>query len=311
MSEAGDEWWVAAPAGWREASFSLPACRALSRRGPVRVLCGPQQRRFWELAGFETTAMAKLAPRDLAGVGRMIVWEDGAIAKAAAKARVAERVGPAMDGLAKRLTQAVEVAGPPGPPSHRVRRYLGVVESMGIDPMEPANFAPIEVGPEVVRSGRWLVVPDSDFGANHEWEVDRWFALLEWLGKCGVAWELGGRGAVAKALADWFSVERREIDLAAVPEEVAGFEFCLAADGSVPHVAAALGTRCAVLFGPGEPALTRPLGRQHLAVRRKVECSPCFLTKCPIDLRCQRELEVEMVEKALGEWAGLLAGAVG
>ena len=306
MSEAGDAWWVAAPDGWREACFLLPACRALARRGPVNVLSTVGQRRFWELAGFEVVEVsAKAGAKDFANVARLLVWEDGAVAKAAAKAGVAQRVGPATDGLRKRLTRPVEVDGKPGPPVHRVRRFLAVVEVLGAEAMRAENFAPIEVAEPKLRPGTWLVVPDSDFGRNHEWEVDRWFELLEWLGNAGVAWELGGDGPLARTLGEWFGVGREGIDPAAAPETLAGLGACLAADGSVPHVAAAFGTRCAVLFGPGEPALVRPLGRQHLAVRRRVECSPCFLTKCPIDLRCQRELEVETVKKAVGEWAGI------
>ena len=43
----------------------------------------------------------------------------------------------------------------------------------------------------------------------------------------------------------------------------------------------------------------RPLGKQHVIVRRKVECSPCHAPKCRMDLRCQNELEVEEVLRAL------------
>jgi hypothetical protein len=49
----------------------------------------------------------------------------------------------------------------------------------------------------------------------------------------------------------------------------------------------------------------RPLGKQHLIVRRKVECAPCHAPKCRMDLRCQTELEVGEVLRVL---AAVVAG---
>ena len=82
-------------------------------------------------------------------------------------------------------------------------------------------------------------------------------------------------------------------------DELASHGLCITADGSVPHLAAHVGTRCVVLFGPGEPEWMRPLGKQHLIARRKVECSPCFASKCVMDLRCQKELEATEILRVL------------
>jgi ADP-heptose:LPS heptosyltransferase len=59
-----------------------------------------------------------------------------------------------------------------------------------------------------------------------------------------------------------------------------------------------------VLFGPGEPEWMRPMGKRHVIVRRKVECSPCHAPKCRMDLRCQHELEVAEVLRGLAGVAG-------
>jgi len=74
----------------------------------------------------------------------------------------------------------------------------------------------------------------------------------------------------------------------------------VAADGSLGHLGALVGTTCLTLFGPGNPVSRRPLGRRHSIARRHVECSPCMLTKCPMDLRCQNELLVDAVLKKMG-----------
>jgi heptosyltransferase-2 len=80
---------------------------------------------------------------------------------------------------------------------------------------------------------------------------------------------------------------------------LAAYGFVIAADGSLPHLAAHVGATCVVLFGPNDPAWKRPLGRRHAIVRRDVECAPCLLAKCPLDLRCQIELESERVWQAV------------
>ncbi|MGE9270350.1 MAG: glycosyltransferase family 9 protein, partial [Verrucomicrobiales bacterium] len=77
------------------------------------------------------------------------------------------------------------------------------------------------------------------------------------------------------------------------------YEMCLSVESSIPHIAASYGVRCAVLYGPGDPTLTRPLGKQHLAVRRKVECSPCHMNRCTLDLRCQHDLTPNLVVETL------------
>jgi heptosyltransferase-2 len=58
------------------------------------------------------------------------------------------------------------------------------------------------------------------------------------------------------------------------------------------------------IFGSTEPSLTGPVGTTeppHRILRRKVECSPCYLRECPIDFRCMKEITVEMVATAVKE----------
>jgi ADP-heptose:LPS heptosyltransferase len=63
------------------------------------------------------------------------------------------------------------------------------------------------------------------------------------------------------------------------------------------HLAAALGTKVAALFGPTAPWRTGPFGDGHQVVRLGLPCSPCFKRQCP-DPRCLNDLSPEMVEAA-------------
>jgi len=68
-------------------------------------------------------------------------------------------------------------------------------------------------------------------------------------------------------------------------------------DTGAMHLAAALGTPVAALFGPTAPWRTGPFGEGHQVVRLGLQCSPCFKRQCPAP-RCLNELYPAMVEAA-------------
>jgi ADP-heptose:LPS heptosyltransferase len=267
----------------------------------VRVLCPQRQIPFWEASGFAGAKgyPDKASARQIAGLlegGSVasLAWEAGEAADAFAKAGIERRLGPPAKGLDKRLTERIQIIEKPGPVSHRVQFYLKIAEKLGAEAMVAENFAPLRI--TVPNDpGRVLLVPDSDLGTHYQWSSERWEELARALLGRGRSLRIATAGpmgaALAKALPEADTVS---LELPAL-EELASHGLCLAADGSVGHLAAHVGTRCVVLFGPGEPQWMRPLGRQHAIARRKVECSPCHAPKCLMDLRCQRELEVEEV----------------
>ncbi len=61
------------------------------------------------------------------------------------------------------------------------------------------------------------------------------------------------------------------------------------------HIAPAVGTDTIVIFGPTNPATTRPFSDKAEIIRKAVECSPCMLRDCPIDHRCMTRISVEEV----------------
>lgn len=64
-------------------------------------------------------------------------------------------------------------------------------------------------------------------------------------------------------------------------------------DMGLAHVAPAVGTKTAVIFGPTNPVTTRPFSDNAVVIRNEVECSPCMLRECPIDHRCMTGVSVE------------------
>lgn len=212
-----------------------------------------------------------------------------------AHAGVPSRFGLPAAGLAKQLTHPIEITQRPGPPTHHVRRFLDTAAQLGAGPFEPRHFSNLP-SPVAREPGTLLLSPDSDFGTHYSWPAERWIALLEGLPLAPERVRIQASGPIAQALAIASGLPLIEsLDLL----QLAAFEHAIIADSSVAHLAASFGVTCAVLFGPGDPERTRPLGKQHLSIRHKVECSPCLMTKCPLDLRCQLELEVDDARAAL------------
>ena len=306
---------VAVPERWDEACFAVPAVRALVASGMgVGILCPAGQRGFWEtVRGLMVVEFSpKSKPKEVAaGISgnwnASLAWETGLAAEVFKIAGITRRLGVAERKLNKLLTHPLEVRV--SPLEHRVRHYLEAVELLGIDTARAEFFAPMDLGIQPVE-GSVVLCPGSDFGPSHEWQIERWVEighkLLEAGKSVSVAAEDGGRG-LGQLLAD-----RLGDEVASFPwqlgsqalAQLASHVVMIAADGSMPHLAAHAGVTCVVLFGPNDPAWKRPLGRRHAVVKRHVECAPCLLAKCPLDRRCQLELETERVWRAVMEKLG-------
>ncbi|HEX5789748.1 MAG TPA: glycosyltransferase family 9 protein [Luteolibacter sp.] len=295
MSAPARDLLMASPERWDECCFAVPAVRALQAAGMgVGVLCQAHQLAFWR-----TLAEVEVLVEDVEGDWRSaLLWEDGALAKAVVRARIARRIGPAVGKLPKRLTHPLQHA--PHPTEHRVQFYLKALGEMGIDTAKPEFFAPASHAAASAESAL-LLAPDSDFGPSHEWGLGRWkevaATLLEKGRRLTIACLTQGRGLGRQLAASLHEqADALPVNLAAPPLSLlSSFPQILAADGSLPHLAAHMGATCVTLFGPNDPAWRRPLGKRHQVIHRHVECAPCRLPKCPLDLRCQKEMDVAMV----------------
>jgi len=301
---------VAAPERWDEACFMLPALRAVLATGlKTGVICHPLQRPLWETVGGAEVIDLPGKTREAVGAIRggwqaAILWEAGRTADVVAKAAIPRRLGPAPDKkLRKRLTHPLPSA--PGPLEHRVRYYLTAVEEMGIATDRPEFFAPAELSCDTIPK-TVILSPESDFGPSHEWPLDRWLeigrAMVDDEMRITVAATRDGRAAGKLASGLGQGVEFLDAsDPGGILPWLAIHSLAVAADGSLPHLAAHAGVTCVTLFGPNDPQWKRPLGKRHVVLRRHVECAPCLLPKCPLDLRCQHELETAQVLKTMRE----------
>jgi heptosyltransferase-2 len=84
-------------------------------------------------------------------------------------------------------------------------------------------------------------------------------------------------------------------DLATATAILSEIDLFVSNDMGLAHIAAAVGTKTLVIFGPTDDIATRPFSHNADIIRHPVECSPCMLRDCPIDHRCMVRLEPETV----------------
>lgn len=304
---------VISPVCWDEACFSVPSVRALIAAGhELVVLCVEEMREFWQsIAGLEVmTHPAKSKAKSIAAdlltknFHSALIWEVSPAADATRLARIDKRIGPATKPLRQILTQPI--ATDEAATDHRVRFYLQTTTQMGVESYQPEFFAPLGL-PAASRHEQILLCPDSDFGSSHEWPLDSWLEIARdlidareklLLIRTNTGRDLATR--MAEALGD--AVECKNITAAhELFPLFMDHRFFIGTDGSMPHLASHFGATCLVIFGPNDPHWKRPLGKRHTVVRHHVECAPCLLSKCPLDMRCQNELESARVAKAIRE----------
>jgi ADP-heptose:LPS heptosyltransferase len=308
---------VAAPERWDEACFSVPAVRALVASGlSVGVFCAEAQRKFWSMVDgvtvldFSDRSKVKALAAEISGNWQAsLAWECGIGAEVFKAAKIPRRLGIEDRKWNKRFTHLL-VAGV-GPLEHRVRHYLAAIESLGVETRIPEFFAPAAHFPERAAASV-LLCPESDFGVSHEWLSVRWRETAEAVlaaGRSVTVVNVKDGRALGLALAAELSESVRVLELASMADILPllrDYEVLVAADGTLPHLAAWMGVTCVTLFGPNDPAWKRPLGRRHAVVRHHVECAPCLLAKCPMDGRCQNEMETARVGRAVLEMLNFL-----
>ena len=111
-------------------------------------------------------------------------------------------------------------------------------------------------------------------------------------------------------------VVANELSLSQVAAILGRSDIYLGNDSGISHLAAALGTRTVVIFGPSDARQWAPRGKKVTVVSRRIDCSPCSVStmkSCP-HRACLTELFPETIVQtiaALPELSTLTRGGVG
>jgi lipopolysaccharide heptosyltransferase II len=200
------------------------------------------------------------------------------------------------------------------PTMHQTEALLSVIPRLGGPSIpfpipRPRGFLP---SGETIRIG---ICPGAEYGSAKRWPIDRYRAVMERISaQRDLTWVVVGtakESSLGETLIRRFpgKVENLcgETSLPELIEQLKGFTLLLTNDTGTMHLADLLGVPVVAIFGSTEPALTGPSGATtppHRILRRKVECSPCYLRECPIDFRCMNEITVEYVTASVLESLG-------
>jgi heptosyltransferase II len=87
-------------------------------------------------------------------------------------------------------------------------------------------------------------------------------------------------------------------DIAEVTAILSLCDLVVSNDTGPAHIAAALGVKTLVIFGPTNPKTTQPWNSEIIR-EDNIECSPCMLRDCPIDHRCMTRISPDRVFEKL------------
>ena len=214
------------------------------------------------------------------------------------------------------LNQTLPIRRESHPTLHQAGELLAMVCKLGATEPLPLPPRPQPTGP--LRVG---LCPGAEYGPAKRWPADRYRAVMESVSNShDITWVVVGtarESAVGEELCRAFPGKTENLcgrtTLDELIAQLRGFHLLLTNDTGTMHLADLLGVPVVAVFGSTEPALTGPSGvtlPPHRVLRRKVECSPCFLRECPIDFRCMNEITVEMVEEAVAEMLKAISSGV-
>jgi len=253
-----------------------------------------------------------------------IVWRAG----------IPERIGYARDARGPLLTRPIPVPLPGEIPPHEANYYLELLRRAGwIQALPDLPPVRLRVAADALeRAEKFLSDAGSPpgslrvafgsgaaYGTAKCWPANRYSDLARRLvAEYGAQVLLFGAASEAPVAAEVESGAGQGVinligrsAIGDLPALLARCHLFIGNDSGAMHVAAAVGLPVVAVFGPTDPHGTRPLASQLSIVQRKVACSPCFLRHCPIDHRCMKFVDLEMVLDAARGWLASLPARKG
>lgn len=237
-------------------------------------------------------------------------------------AGIPERIGYRTDGRALLLTRRAR------PRIKRLNRhqiyyYLDLLYQTGLssqDYLNDPDFKPdIHLTPteDGIRQAKQLlhsvgiangqptilINPGAFYGSAKRWFTDRYAALAQRLIEEDQAQVIlvgsEGEKQIAQEIQSFTPYPLKTLagqtDLSTLMGLLSQCDLFLTNDSGPMHLAAALDTPQIALLGSTDEVATGPWSSKAQVIHKHVECSPCLLRECPIDLRCFSRIEVDEV----------------
>jgi lipopolysaccharide heptosyltransferase II len=188
------------------------------------------------------------------------------------------------------------------PGEHEVKNFCGLARWLGAGVEEeiPKLELDPQLSPDKIKAERrhLVVHPGAAHGSAKRWIEERFVKVLQHFNEeswiiVGTKEEKNRNQRIAKNAGPHVRDLSGQLPLHELVYVLAWSRLLLCNDSGPMHLAAAVGTPVVAIFGSTEPIRTGPLGPSHKILHHPVECSPCFLKECPIDLRCMKAIEVD------------------
>lgn len=126
--------------------------------------------------------------------------------------------------------------------------------------------------------GRWVALHPGSGSPSKNWPLDRWLTLARWLeGDVGVkVGIISGEAEPSSPLSE-IGRQLQNLPLNDLADELAGCQLYIGHDSGISHLAAAVGARCVLLFGPTDPAVWAPPSPRVQVLRCGAELSALSL----------------------------------
>jgi heptosyltransferase II len=226
--------------------------------------------------------------------------------------RIPRRVGYRGHWRKWLVNQTVPEPRKPGPLEHHSLRFLRIASECGAETSKAQHPTPSaqrlpqtsNIKHQTFKIG---LCPGAEYGSAKRWLPERFAEVAAAVAaKLQVQWILLGTvedvaigEQISKALSDCYINRIGQTTLDQLIDELRKCRLLLTNDTGTMHLAALLGVPVVAIFGSTEPRLTGPLGEDHVILRHHVECSPCFLRRCPIDFRCMKAISVQEAADAV------------
>ncbi len=315
---------VRSPNWLGDAVMTIPAVQAIAQGRPdaqVTVLCPERLADLWRIVPGVASVISFAGKSGMAAVRKAgpfdvgLVWPNSL--RAALEMRLAgvpRRVGYAGHRRRWLLNQIVDEPKPGarelshGERPHQSLRYAHLAQAIGAG--EVAHFP--NAGLPAIERGAWIKIglcPGAEYGPAKRWLPERFAETARRVAETRACqWVLLGT-AKDRAVGDPIAAELGErcenlIGKTTLAELIATLLQCdalLTNDTGTMHLAAWLGVPTVAIFGSTDPVLTAPMAPPERVriLRHQVECSPCFLRKCPIDLRCMKIVTADEAVEAV------------
>jgi heptosyltransferase-2 len=238
---------------------------------------------------------------------------------------IPERIGYATDGRSLLLTRRAHTRIKELQ-RHQTYYYLDLLYQTGLSPrnyLEEPEFQPdihLKASQEGIRqAGRILkeagpssrgplivINPGAYYGPAKRWFSERYAALADRLAaeiKADIVL-IGSREE--QTLAEEIQhltqhplkILTGKTDLPSLMGLLSRCDLLITNDSGPMHLAAAMDAPQIALFGSTDEVATGPFSSKARVLHKHVECSPCLLRECPIDLRCFSRIAVDEVYDA-------------